>query len=262
MQEYLYYDSTVNGSMRTIVPGKLLALLCPAELPGGAWWADLDGGRRFSAGYFADLQGDFDVKMVVRCCGAAYDPRAFEQMSIGVEDLLFECAATPAACPQMLRAVDRFIILMRLSPGAIALHGTGPDGSLGPAGWLLVEACLIRLHCFDGAAAMAWVLMAYPPPAARATFLLGIEETVDWRLFGRPASTSSSVSPAGGTRSRKYSARLRRRRRRRRRERDLGGPSRGSCRAADRCRCLRARARMGDPLSLRSQPPGCHPLAR
>ena len=87
MQEHLHYDKPANGSLHVIVPGKLLAFPCPADLPYGTTYADSDGERQFSACYYADIFEDFGVRMVVRCGGPAYDTRAFQQLGIGVEDL-------------------------------------------------------------------------------------------------------------------------------------------------------------------------------
>ena len=190
MQEYLHYDNPANGSMHSIVPGKLLAFSCPAQLPDGVEWADAGGARSFSAGYFADIFGDFGVRMVVRCGGATYDARAFERCGIGVEDLLLGAAGPAASGADMLRAVDRFMTLTRLSPGAVAVHGGAPDGSLGPGGRLLVEAYLIRRHGFGGPDALAWALMAQPAPAMRAAALGTVEETAGGEFIGRAASSS------------------------------------------------------------------------
>ena len=70
MREYLHYDSPLNGSFHAIVPDQLLVFDCPADLPDGRAWADAGGERRFSAAYYADVFGDFGVRVVVRCGGA------------------------------------------------------------------------------------------------------------------------------------------------------------------------------------------------
>ena len=96
----------------------------------------------------------------------------------------------------MLRAVDRFLTLMRLSPGAVAVHGGGPDGSLGAGGRLLVEAYLIRRYGFGGAEAVAWVLMVHPGAAARAASMITIEDGADWMKSSRSASTTGGLAAA------------------------------------------------------------------
>ena len=205
MQEYLHYDNPANGSLHVIVPGKLLAFPCPEELPYGGEWADEGGARRFSAGYFADILADFGVQTVTRCGGAPYGAGALEQRRIGVEDLPVSGGGAGddrVGTGGMMRAVDRFLTLMRLSPGAVAMHGAGPDGSLGPAGRLLTEAYLIRCHGFEGAEAAAWLAMVHPDAAARAAFLVGVEEAGDSEAWSRTASGGRAAErQAGGGRT-------------------------------------------------------------
>ena len=204
MPEYLHYDSPANGSMHVVVPGRLLVFPCPADLPNDSLWADSADGRHFSAAYFADIFGDFDVHMVVRCGGNEYATTAFEKCDMGIENLLLDFGSgddSDAAKPNtqgagMLRAVDRFLTLMRLSPGAVAVHGGGPDGSLGAGGRLLVEAYLIRRYGFSGAEAVAWVLMVHPGAAARAASMITIEDGADWTKRSRSASATGGLAAA------------------------------------------------------------------
>ena len=92
MQEYLHYDSQLNGGLHVIVPSKLLVFKCPSDHPlrrrssaddtaakpaGGRLWRDVKGERFFSAKYYAEVLNDFDVKAVVRSSAAAYSVRGF-----------------------------------------------------------------------------------------------------------------------------------------------------------------------------------------
>jgi hypothetical protein len=89
MQEYLHYDSPLNGGFHPVVPDKLLVFDCPADLPDGAPWADDGGTRHFGPAYYADVFGDYGVSVVVRAAaaGGGYDPTAFAAHAIDVEDL-------------------------------------------------------------------------------------------------------------------------------------------------------------------------------
>jgi hypothetical protein len=166
MEEYVHYDSPVNGNLHVLVPEKLLVFNCPTELKDGALWSDSDAVRYFSAAYYADIFGDFGVSVVVRACGhesagAVYDPMPFMDKGIDVEDLPLDADS----CIPTLAWIDRFLALARHAPGAIAVHG-GPDG-LGAAG-TLIAAHLISAHQFRAKDAIAWVRMIHPaalPPA-------------------------------------------------------------------------------------------------
>jgi hypothetical protein len=198
MLEYLHYDGLANGALHTIVPGKLIALPCPVDLSrGGATWADEGGVRRFSAAYYADILSELDVCLVVRCGGPPYDTRALASLRIGVEDLHIIGGADPYADASagLLRAADRFLTLAGLAPGAIALHGGGRDGSLGAGGRLLAETYLIRGHGFSGPAALAWLVMAHPGPAARAATVVAAEET-DAAVLVASAAVAAAAAAA------------------------------------------------------------------
>ena len=66
MAEAAHYDSPLNGGFHVVFPGELLALDCPADLPGGAEWADAGGERRFGARFYAGLFAEMGVGVVVR----------------------------------------------------------------------------------------------------------------------------------------------------------------------------------------------------
>ena len=161
MEEYAHYDNPLNGGFHVVVPGEIIAFECPADLPGGASWADEQGVRRFGADFYADVFAEQGVGLVVRGDGSSYDARPFAARGIAVEDLPLDGGAELS-----LAQVDRFLSLVRLAPGAVAVHG-GPGG-LGAAG-TLVAVLLISAHGFGAEEAVAWVRMAHPAalPAAR-----------------------------------------------------------------------------------------------
>jgi hypothetical protein len=215
MQEYLHYDSPANGSLHVVVPGKLLAFTCPRDIASslGASWSDEGGTRHFSAAYYLDIFEDFGVRVVVRSGGQHYDAHSLMMRGIGVEDLRLPSAATgsdsdlfpefddsPAArlcvAVSAFRNADRFLTLARLAPGAIALHGSDPDGSLGASGRLLAETYLIRAHGFGGPDALAWLLMAHPGQDGRAATIVAEEEPAERPLL--PVAAVCSVNSGAG----------------------------------------------------------------
>jgi hypothetical protein len=165
MEEYAHYDNPLNGSLHILVPDKLLALPCPADLPAGALWADAAGARAFSPAYYADILGDFAVAVVVRACDgtcAGYDPSPFAAQGIAVEDLDLDRGGAPT-----LSAADRFLSLARRAPGAVAVHGAAGGGGLGAAAGALVAAHLMAEHAFPAGAAVAWLRIAHPAEGGR-----------------------------------------------------------------------------------------------
>ena len=73
LSEYLHYDSPTNGALHVVVPGMLLAIACPRDLPACATWSDGGGARRFAPAFYADIFADFGVRLVACCDGPPYD---------------------------------------------------------------------------------------------------------------------------------------------------------------------------------------------
>ena len=200
MQEHIHYDSLANGALHVLVPGKLIAFPCPANLPGDEVWADAGGARQFSPAYFGDVLGDFGVEIVLRCGVLCYDTWAFEQHGISVENLPVsghddaDDLADVAAVAGMLSAADRFLTLTDLAQGAIAVHGFGDDGSLGAGARLLVQMYLMRRHGFGAGDAAGWILMAHPGAAGRAADVVAAEEDAKPELISSAASGSTTLS--------------------------------------------------------------------
>ena len=179
MEEYLHYADP-NGRLHILAPGSLLVLPPPAvDLPAGTTWADLRDGRRFAPAFLAPLAADLGADLLVRAGPpGAYDPAAFLAAGVAIEDLAAGGgggAGEAGAIAGMLRRMDRFLHLARVSPGAVAVHGALPGGGGGGGGGqgacglcVLLSAALIRLHAFPAAAAVAWTVMAAPQSAAPA----------------------------------------------------------------------------------------------
>ena len=172
MEEYVHYDSPLNGSLHSLIPDKLLVFNRPYDLPGGADWADVGATRRFSAAYYAEIFCDFDVGVVIRVideiANAAYDADAFAKQGIDVVDLPIVGDGVPT-----LAQIDCFLTLARKAPGAVAVHGGGGGAGLGAAG-ALIAAHLIGAYRFPAAEAVAWVRMVHPAadPRRHRGFLL------------------------------------------------------------------------------------------
>ena len=200
MAEYVHYDSPLNGNLHVLVPDKLLVFNRPADLPGGALWADTDGERRFSAAYYADILCDFDVVVVVRACdedaaaadGDGYDAGAFVERGIEVE----EVAVDGDGGAPTLAEMDRFLAVARHAPGAVAVHGGA--GGLGAAGTLMA-AHLISGHRFRAKDAVAWVRMIHPAalPAGHRGFLCEVEAHVRRRHLSMPSLMDACAAADG-----------------------------------------------------------------
>ena len=171
MDEYMHYDAPANGKLHVIIPTRLIAFPCPSDLPAdpasgeAPQWLDVEGGRRFGPHYYADVLGDFDVQLVVRCDAAAsYDEGAFGASGIAVERLGAKLDEQPQ---RLLQEVDRFLTLARLAPGMVGMHG-GDEGGLGRGGELLVSSLLIKRHGFRARSALAWLRLTHPSAALPA----------------------------------------------------------------------------------------------
>jgi hypothetical protein len=165
MEEYMHYDSAANGKLHVIIPSRLIAFPCPSDLEvdeasGEApQWVDIAGERHFGPDYYADVLGDFDVQLVVRCdASATYDDDAFASRGMAVERLGGDLELRPQ---RLLQEVDRFLTLARLVPGMMGMHGA--DAGLGSGGEMLVSSLLIKRHGFRARSALAWLRITHPP---------------------------------------------------------------------------------------------------
>ena len=196
MDEYSHYTDPANGGLHTIVPGRLLLMPSPANLPDDRCWMDTEDGRRFSPNFFADLlASEFHTALVVGLShdGSAteYDASAFEERGIAVEDIPMGELGSPH---HLLAAADRLLALLRAAPGAVAVHVQGSGGRGGGSAGVLLATGLIRVFGFSAGEAAAWLRMACPPlhvPHAQLSAAVAHSRYLAALAFddiGRPAS--------------------------------------------------------------------------
>ncbi len=159
LEEYLNFDSPLNGDLHEIVPGKFLAMRGPRDLPDGEIWADVaspDGSfshRDFSPEHYVDILPQFDVQLVVRLNNPEYGRGAFTEAGIAVADLFFEDCTPPP-----VDVVAKFLAIADALPGAIAVHckaGLGRTGTL-------IALYMMQRHGFTARAAIGWLRVVRP----------------------------------------------------------------------------------------------------
>ena len=157
--EYRQLDNPLNADMHVVVPGKLILMCGPHDLPGGALWRDIPtedgrfGRREFSPEHYADILEQFDVQAVVRCSAPAYDRKGFEAAGIAVVDLCCEDDAPPP-----IDVVSKFLAVVERLPGAVAVHcgsGRGRSGTL-------AALYLMKHYDFTAREAMGWLRIVRP----------------------------------------------------------------------------------------------------
>ena len=218
IQEYLHYDSPVNGVLHVIIPSELIAFQCPADLlayrPATdarcCKWLDVGGKRMFGAAYYADILGeDFEVELVVRSDASlddsddtSNDDSAFEEQDIGVERLA--CLGLDGSLPNraLLHDVDRFLTLARLAPGPVAIYGR-QGTRLGGGGEVLVSSLLMQRHGFDSRSALAWLRVCHPPAPPRVLAFSLLDDCGEPALDtagARRAAAAAGVAGGGAVR--------------------------------------------------------------
>ena len=159
IDEYRHLDNPLNADLHEIIPGKLIMMRGPRDLPGGVLWQDVateDGRfvrREFSPAHYADILEQLDVQAVMRCSVPAYNREEFEAAGIAVVDLCCEDGAPPP-----IEVVSKFLAVVERLPGAVAVHcGSGP----GPSG-TLVGLYLMKHLGFTAREAMGWLRIVRP----------------------------------------------------------------------------------------------------
>ena len=159
LEEYTFFDSALNADLHEIVPGKLIAMRGPREVPGGAYWhdvADASGRtthREFGPHNYVDILHRFGACAVVRLNEPQYSKRAFTDAGIAVADMYFE----DCSCPPP-RVVARFLAVAEAVPGALAVHckaGLGRTGTL-------IALYMMKHHGFRAREAIAWLRIVRP----------------------------------------------------------------------------------------------------
>jgi hypothetical protein len=186
LEECIHYSDPINANLHVVIPGKLLFISNPVDLPDSRQWMDDGATRRFSADFYADLLPDFDVVLIICLEQCSYDPAPFVERGIGVEELHLS-----SDTPDILRAADRFLSLLRAAPGAVAIHG-GNDG-LQYAGALVSAHMMSRLG-FGAADAAAWMRMACPALLVPPEYLAALSaDDACFRLVSDPAAAASAL---------------------------------------------------------------------
>ena len=145
--------------MHEVVPGKLLVMRGPRDLPGEAQWLDVhreDGSfshRDFSPTHYAEILQQFDVQVVVRCNAPQYDKCGFEDAGIAVVDLVYEdCGAPP------VDVMAKFLGIAEAVSGAVAIHCASGLGRTGT----LIALYMMKHHHFTAREAMGWLRIVRP----------------------------------------------------------------------------------------------------
>ena len=173
-EEYAQLGSPLNGDLHEVVPGRLVLMQGPRDLPGGARWHDTParaggGGlarRDFSAAHCADTLAELGVRAVVRCGGPDYDGAGFEAAGIAVVDLRWAEGAAPP-----IDVVAKFLAVVERLPGAVAVHGGHGAGRGRPGA--LAALYMMKHHGFAAREAAGWLRIVRPgrcrppPPPAQ-----------------------------------------------------------------------------------------------
>ena len=158
-EEYQQLGNPLNADLHEVVPGKIVMMRGPRDLPGGVPWRDVPkedgrfGHREFSPAHYAEILEQLDVCAVVRCSAPAYDRVGFEAAGIAVVDLCCEDGAAPP-----IDVVSKFLAVAERLPGALAVHcgsGRGRSGTL-------VALYLMKHHGFSAREAMEWLRIVRP----------------------------------------------------------------------------------------------------
>ena len=169
IDEYNHYADPANGGIRIIVPGRLIFMPSPLDLPEDRDWMSIDGHRRFSPAFYADLlEAEFSTSIVLRLSYEGdpieYNPAAFEDRGIAVEGV--PLGPRGAAQHHLLSAADRLIANLRGAPGMVAVHTRSAGVDAGDCAGTLLATGLMSVFGFGAGDAAAWLRLTCPPPCA------------------------------------------------------------------------------------------------
>ena len=169
VDEQNHYADPANGGLRIIVPGRLILMPSPLDLPEGLDWIDVEMQRRFSPAFYADLlEAEFSASIVLRLSydgdAVEYNPAAFEDRGIAVEGV--HLGPRGAAQHHLLSAADRLIANLRGAPGMVAVHTRSAGVDAGDCAGTLLATGLMSVFGFGAGDAAAWLRLTCPPPCA------------------------------------------------------------------------------------------------
>ena len=200
LEEYMHFDSPLEADLHEIIPGKLVAMRGPVEIPDEMLWTDVNtkdnvfSHRDFSPAHYVDILRQFDVQVVVRLNEPRYSKDAFTRAGIAVADLFFpDCTVPP------MDVVAKFLLIAEKVPGAVAVHckaGLGRTGTL-------IGLYLMKHHGFSAREALGWLRIVRPGSVIgpQQGFLCELEGLMrrHGALHRRPGGVRAVVSalPAG-----------------------------------------------------------------
>ena len=155
--EYTHYGNPWSADLHEIVPGKLVAMQGPKNIP--KRWRDVMTGdgrlshREFGPTHYIDILRRLNVQAVVRLNVPEYSKEVFIDAGMGFVDLFFE----DCTCPPV-EIVAKFMLIAEGLPGALAVHcksGLGRTGTL-------IALYMMQHHGFAAREAMGWLRIVRP----------------------------------------------------------------------------------------------------
>lgn len=181
--EYLYYDSPLNGDLHEVVRGKFYAFKGPTA-------------RRRAEGRWSLLPSDYfavfrskKIRTVVRLNKPEYAASEVVAAGFTHHDMFFTDCSTPSDA-----IVERFLRVAENSQGGIAVHclaGLGRTGTL-------IALWMMKHMRFTGTEAIAWLRICRPGSVIgpQQQYVVEQEQRM-WRLAGQPGLGGSSPNPVG-----------------------------------------------------------------
>ena len=186
MGEYEHYSNPLEGDLHAVIPGKLIALRGPVQLPDSKEYADVGMVRYFAPTFYIEPFLDMGVTTVIRLDSRSYDTTALE--AAGIRCMRIELNDGPIPQPA---AVAEFLAAVAAADGAVAVHcheGLGRTGTL-------VAAHLMATHGFSAREAIGWMRMVRPGSVVgpQQQFLCRLGKVLDSGL-SNPCAIEAAMS--------------------------------------------------------------------